>query len=60
MIILHIIMLTAGLILLPIGFYANYEAKKPWNILGGICALVGLCLALLGTLLICVPDFFSS
>ena len=60
MIFLHILMLAAGLILLPVGFYANYEAGKPWNILGGFCALIGLCLAILGTLLLCVPGFFSS
>ena len=60
MILLHILMLAAGLILLPVGFYANYEAKSPWNIVGGLGALIGLCLAILGTLLLCVPNFFSG
>ncbi|OGL42673.1 MAG: hypothetical protein A2161_06935 [Candidatus Schekmanbacteria bacterium RBG_13_48_7] len=58
--ILHILMLAAGLIILPAGFYANYETKKPWNIIGGIFSLIGLCLAILGTLLICVPNFFKG
>jgi len=59
MLILHIFMLAAGLIILPVGFYANYEAKSP-GISSADFALIGLCLAILGTLLICVPNFFKG
>jgi hypothetical protein len=48
----------AGIILLFWGFWATYEAKKPWSAIGAICAIIGLITALLGTLLLFVPGFF--
>lgn len=55
----HFITITIGIVLLFWGFYAAFEARKPWNAIGSIIAPVGLITALLGTLLLCVPDFFK-
>jgi hypothetical protein len=48
-----------GLVFLFWGFWAAFEAKKPWNIIGSIVAPIALITALIGTLLLCVPDFFK-
>jgi hypothetical protein len=55
----HFITIFIGLILLFWGFWASFEAKKPWQVFGSITAVVGLVTALIGTLLLCVPDFFQ-
>lgn len=56
----HFITIVVGLVILAGGFYASFEAKKPFDLIGSICAPLGLITALLGTLLLIVPDFFTA
>jgi vacuolar-type H+-ATPase subunit I/STV1 len=55
----HVITILIGLATLATGFWASFEAKRPWDIVGAVAAPVGLVIALLGTLLLCVPTFFN-
>lgn len=52
-------MIPAGLFGIGWGFWASHNARKPVDIVGSFTILVGLAVALLGTLLVCVPGFFS-
>ncbi len=56
----YIPLIIIGLVALFWGFWAAHEAKKPLDIIGAIAAPVGLIVALLGVLLLCVPGFFSG
>ncbi|MFC1852142.1 hypothetical protein ACFL27_18260 [candidate division CSSED10-310 bacterium] len=59
LIILKIMALVGGITTVFAGVWAGFEAKKPFNIIGAICAPLGLVIALLAVLLLCVPDFFK-
>lgn len=59
MLVIHISMVIVGLLMIGWGFWAAYNAKRPFNI-GAVSTPIGLIVALLGVLLICVPGFFSS
>lgn len=59
MTVLYALMIPAGLLCLGWGFWAAHNAKKPIDIIGALAILAGLATALLGTLLFCVPGFFS-
>ncbi len=56
----HFITIFIGLAFLIPGFKAAFDAKKPYDIIGAFSAIVGLIIAVIGTLLLCVPDFFTS
>lgn len=56
----YAVLVVLGLGLLFWGFRAAHLAAFPLDVLGSISAPVGLLLALVGALLICVPDFFQS
>lgn len=58
--ILHILMIVAGLAILVVGFRWTFNAKKPWNSIAAISLPIGLITALLGVLLLCVPNFFRG
>ena len=58
--IIHSLMIIGGILAIGWGLWATYNLKNPYDILGAACAPIGLVLALLGTLLICVPNFFSG
>ncbi|KAF0123201.1 MAG: hypothetical protein FD151_420 [bacterium] len=60
MLVIHISMVVVGLLMIGWGFWAAYYARRPFNIIGAVFTPVGLIVALLGVLLICVPGFFSS
>ena len=60
MTVLHAVMVLAGLLLLGWGFWAAHNAKKPLDVIGTLAILAGFVTAILGTLLLCVPGFFSS
>ena len=60
MAILYVLMTAVGLALLFWGFWAAHNAKKPLDIIGTLAILAGFVTAILGTLLLCVPGFFSS
>lgn len=55
----HFITILIGLGILGWSFWASFEAKKPYNIIGSIFAPIGMLISLLGVLLLCVPDFFK-
>jgi len=56
---LHALMIPAGLFGIGWGFWAAHNAKKPVDIIGSFVILAGLVIALMGTLLVCVPGFFT-
>ena len=56
----HIFMILAGLAMIAWGFWAADRLKNPWNIVGALFAPGGLVVALLGVLLLCVPNFFRG
>jgi hypothetical protein len=53
-------MVLAGLVLIGWGLPAAHRLKSPLDILASLAVLGGLVAALLGTLLVCLPDFFKS
>jgi len=53
-------MIIGGILAIGWGLWATYNLKNPYDILGAACAPIGLVLALLGALLVCVPNFFSG
>ena len=56
----YIALIVVGVIALVFGFWSSFEARKPYNFLGSLLAPVGLVAAIIGILLLCVPDFFSG
>ncbi len=54
------ILLALGLAAVALGFWGAYRWKKPWDAGGAFLALLGLCGAVLATLLFQVPNFFKS
>ena len=56
---LYIIMIPAGLLALGWGFWAAHNAKRPFDLIGSAVIIPGFLTALIGTLLVCVPGFFS-
>lgn len=58
--ILYILMIIAGIPLMGWGFWASYNARKPWDIIGTLLLPVALVVTLLGVLLTCVPNFFKG
>jgi len=52
-------MIPAGVLALGWGFWAAHNAKRPFDIIGSLAILAGFVTALLGTLLVCVPGFFT-
>ena len=57
---IYIIMIVAGLILICWGFWATYNARRPWDMLGALSLPVALIITLMGVLLSAVPDFFKG
>jgi hypothetical protein len=53
-------MALAGIALICWGLPAAHRLKSPFDILAALAVLAGLVLALLGALLICVPEFFQG
>lgn len=59
MAVIHALMIPAGVLALGWGFWAAHNAKRPFDIIGSLAILAGFVTALLGTLLVCVPGFFT-
>ena len=53
------LLVVCSIFLVVFGLGAAFGKKHPSNTIGALMALVGLVTALIGTLLICVPGFFS-
>lgn len=60
MLIMHVSLVIVGLLTIGYGFWASYNVKRPFDIVGAVLAPIGLAIAIIGALLICVPGFFSS
>ncbi len=58
--IIHIAMIVAGLAVLVAGFWGTFNAKSPWNAIAALSLPIGLVTALMGVLLLCVPNFFKG
>ena len=56
---LYVLLILAGLFGLGWGFWAANNAKRPVDIIGSVVTIIGFAAALLGTLLLVVPGFFS-
>jgi hypothetical protein len=53
-------MISAGLALAGWGLWASGHPRTTLAVLGNVAAPLGVLLALCGTLLVCLPDFFSG
>lgn len=60
MLVLYIVMILAGLFSTGWGIWASHRCSGKKSLLGAILAPLGLVIALLGVLLVCVPNFFSG
>jgi len=60
MLIAHLAMIGFGLGAVIWGLPAAHRLKKPWDAMAAIFVLAGVILALLGTLLTVVPEFFKG
>lgn len=58
--ILYIAMIVCGLAMIVAGFWGTYNTKSPWNIIASVFLPIGLITALMGVLLVCVPNFFKG
>ena len=59
MVYFHFLMIVAGLIMVAAGLSAIHFRSGTLQKIGALCAPIGLVIALLGVLLVCVPGFFS-
>lgn len=57
---LHLVMIAAGIAAMTWGFPACHRLRGPFNILAALVVLAGVVLALLGVLLTAVPGFFQG
>jgi hypothetical protein len=55
---IKVLAILGGIGLLFGGVWASFEAKKPYDTWGAVLAPLGLVIALLGVLVLCVPGFF--
>ncbi|MBI1922221.1 MAG: hypothetical protein HYS23_14195 [Geobacter sp.] len=53
-------MIIIGIVLAAWGLPASHSLKKPLDILAALAVLCGVVIALLGVLLLTVPDFFKG
>jgi hypothetical protein len=60
MLIIHLIMIGAGIGAIVWGFPAAHRLRSPWDVAGALLVLAGVILALLGILLAAVPGFFRG
>lgn len=58
--ILYIAMIVCGLAMIVAGFWGTFNTKTPWNIIAYIFLPIGLITALMGVLLVCIPNFFQG
>ena len=60
MTVLYALMIPVGIFGIGWGFWASHNARKPVDVIGSFVIILGLVVAVLGTLLVCIPTFFSS
>lgn len=57
---LSIPMIPLGLAMAGFGFWAASRPKVALSLAGNVAAPAGVALALVGTVLVCIPDFFAG
>lgn len=57
---LHMFMIFAGLAAIAWGLPAAHRLRRPFDILAAMAVLAGVIVALLGVLLLAVPQFFHG
>lgn len=57
---LYLAMIVAGIAAVAWGFPAAHRLRRPFDILAALLVLIGVAAALLGTLLVVVPGFFTE
>lgn len=57
---LYPLMIVAGLALVAWGLPAAHRLRRPYDTLAALAVLVGVIVALMGTLLTAVPGFFKG
>ena len=60
MMMLYWAMIVAGIAAVAWGLPAAHRWKRPYDVLAALLVLAGVAAALLGTLLVVVPDFFRG
>jgi hypothetical protein len=60
MLVFHLAMICVGMGAVVWGLPAAHRLKKPWDFVAALVVLAGVILALFGTLLTVVPDFFKG
>jgi hypothetical protein len=58
MVLLYSIMVMSGIVMIAFGLWSIHYRTGRMEKIGAILAPLGLIIALLGVLLLCVPDFF--
>jgi hypothetical protein len=52
-------LIAVGIFMIALGMRAAFSDTRSRNTLGALVALLGLAASLIGTLVLCVPGFFS-
>ena len=55
----HILLTMLGLLLIVLGFWGGHMGPKPYDSLIAWCTPVGLVVALIGIILLFIPNFFT-
>jgi len=55
----HILLTMLGLLLIVLGFWGGHMWPKPYDSLVAWCTPVGLVVALIGIVLLFIPNFFT-
>lgn len=58
--VIHIAMIIIGISILVLGFWGTFNTKSPWSSIFALSLPFGLITALMGVLLVCVPNFFKG
>lgn len=56
----EVFLIAGGITLIGWGLRTSFSSKKMWEMTGAASACLGLLLALLGSLLFFLPDFFNQ
>ena len=57
---LHVAMIVVGTVAIAWGLPAAHRLRRPFDILAVVAVFAGVVVALLGVLLVAVPEFFKG
>jgi hypothetical protein len=55
----HLVLMSFGLLCMGVGFWGGYVLRQPYATLVAWCTPLGLVMAVLGTILLIIPNFFG-